>query len=451
MASQSLAQRSGLGVSSATVRNILAQLEEADYVHQPHSSSGRVPTDRGYRVFVDRLLEGRKRSRPSAEVETRLREQAERSPMMDDLLASASHLVSRAARHVGFALCDNPAAILQRIEFVALGGSRVLVVVISRGNQITQKVVDTGEDVRPDDLVQAENYLNTEFAGLPLIEVREAVLGRLQQERILYDQLLARALRLARSTLADMPRQQTFHVEGAASLLGSDAQPGVSLATLRALLEMMEGKERMVHLLNQYIDGPGLTVVIGDGTYSSAPPLVQSDRVYRGRWHQHPDRRRDRTHPDALFTRNYRCGRHHAGGFARASQHALIIWPIAPTIRTPGTDPRRPKPWTTRRKCRATTARQMHLPRGRGRTISRQCGSIGGTRRKKRTHCRTGCSGLPQSSITIASGSIAIAATRPTPRSPVRSRICCRSSTTSNAHWRRQPARMPTRIDRVWN
>ena len=263
VASQSLAQRSGLGVSSATVRNILAKLEEAEYVHQPHSSSGRVPTDRGYRVFVNRLLEGRKRTRPSAEVEIRLREQADRSPIIDDLLASASHLVSRAARHVGFALCDNPVAILQRIEFVALGGSRVLVVVISRGNQITQKVIDTGEDVRPDDLVQAENYLNTEFAGLPFIEVREAVLGRLQQERILYDQLLARALRLAHSTLADMPRQQTFHVEGAASLLGSDAQPGVSLATLRTLLEMMEGKERMVRLLNQYIDGPGLTVVIG--------------------------------------------------------------------------------------------------------------------------------------------------------------------------------------------
>ena len=144
VASRSLAKRSGLGVSSATVRNILAQLEEAEYVHQPHSSSGRVPTDRGYRVFVNGLLEGRKRSRPSAEVETRLREQADRSPMIDDLLASASHLVSRAARHVGFALCDNTAAILQRIEFVALGGSRVLVVVISRGNQITQKVVDTG-------------------------------------------------------------------------------------------------------------------------------------------------------------------------------------------------------------------------------------------------------------------------------------------------------------------
>jgi len=263
VASQLLASRSGLGVSSATVRTVLAQLEDDGYVHQPHTSAGRVPTDRGYRVFVDLLLESRKRTRPSAEVEHQLREQAERSPLMDDVLASASHLVSRAVHHVAFALCGSPAAVLQRLEFVALGGSRVLVVVVSRGNQIAQKVIDAGEDVSPDDLVRAANYLNTEFAGLPLPDVRAAVLARLEQERTLYDELLARALRLAQSTLAEIPRRHTFHVEGAASLLGGPGQEGVSLSTLRALLEMMEGKERLVHLLNEYIDGPGLTVVIG--------------------------------------------------------------------------------------------------------------------------------------------------------------------------------------------
>jgi heat-inducible transcriptional repressor len=263
VASQCLARESGLGVSSATVRTMLAQLEEGGYLLQPHTSAGRVPTDRGYRLFVDRLVEGRKRARPPAVVEHRLREQAERSPLIDDLLASVSHLVSRAARHVGFALSGNPVAVLQRLEFVALGGSRVLVVVVSRGGQVTQKVVDAGEDVRPDDLVQAANYLNTEFAGLPLLEVREAVLARLQQERTLYDELLARALRLARSTLEELPSHHTFHVEGAASLLTGPAHDGVSLPTLRALVEMMEEKERLVHLLNQYIEGPGLTIVIG--------------------------------------------------------------------------------------------------------------------------------------------------------------------------------------------
>lgn len=263
VASQVLARQSRLGLSSATVRSSLAHLEEAGYVHQPHTSAGRVPTDRGYRVFVDLLLEGRKRARPPAVVEHRLREQAERSPLLDDLLASVSHLVSRAARHVGFALSGSPAAVLQRLEFVALGGSRVLVVVVSRGNQVTQKVVDAGEDVRPDDLVHAANYLNTEFAGLPLLDVREAVLARLQQERTLYDQLLTRALRLARSTLEELPTDHAFHVEGAALLLGGQRQEGVSMDTLRALVEMMEEKERLVHLLNEYIEGPGLTIVIG--------------------------------------------------------------------------------------------------------------------------------------------------------------------------------------------
>ena len=260
--SQMLARKSGLGVSSATVRNVLAQLEELGYVHQPHTSAGRVPTDRGYRVFVDLLLESRKPARPPFSVEDEIRAQAGRSPMIGDLLISVSHVVSRAARYVGFALADNHGGILQRIEFVALGGSRVLVVVVSRGNQITQKVVDAGEEVRPVDLLQAANYLNTEFAGLRLADVREAVLARLQQERSLYDELLRRALRLAQQTLEALPGQPSFHVEGAAALL-DDADDSVSRATLRALLEMMEEKERLVHLLNEYIDGPGLTVVIG--------------------------------------------------------------------------------------------------------------------------------------------------------------------------------------------
>jgi heat-inducible transcriptional repressor len=264
VSSQVLAKESGLGVSSATVRNVLAQLEEAGYVHQPHTSAGRVPTDRGYRVFVDLLLGSRRPARIPPSVEHELRQQAERSPLLDDLLASASHVVSKMSRHVGFALAESQVAVLQRIEFVLLGGSRVLVVVVARGQQVSQKVIDAGEEVRSEDLVQAANYLNTEFAGLPLFEIRDAVLERLRQERTLYDALLARALRLANSTLEQMPTQQLFFVEGASSLLDVRAADGsVSLATLRALLEMMEEKERLVHLLNQYIEGPGLTVVIG--------------------------------------------------------------------------------------------------------------------------------------------------------------------------------------------
>jgi len=268
--SQVIAHRSGLGLSSATVRSVLAQLEEHGYVHQPHTSAGRVPTDLGYRAFVDMLLESRTPLVSHVEVEEQLRRRAVQTPLMDDLLAAVSHLVSRAAKHVGFALSANDAAVLQRIEFIPLDGSQVLVVVVARSNQVTQKVVDAGERLRPDDLSQAARYLNTEFAGLPLFEVRDAVQDRLRQERTLYDQLLARALRLAHSTLEHLPNVQTFHVDGAASLL-EEGLEGVSTVTLRALFEMMEEKERMIHLLNAYIDGPGLTVVIG--TEHTSPDL----------------------------------------------------------------------------------------------------------------------------------------------------------------------------------
>jgi len=271
VSSQVLARESGLGVSSATVRNLLAQLEDGGYVHQPHTSAGRVPTDRAYRVFVDRLLESRKPFRTPPHVENELRQQAGRSPLIDDLLASVSHVVSRAARNVGFALAGSESSVLQRIDFVALGGSRILVVVVSRGNQVTQKIIETDERLGSDELVHAANYLNTEFAGVALLDVRASVLARLQQERTLYDELLTRALRLAESTLVDLPQSRTFHVEGAASLLDVTANETVSIDTLRALLEMMEEKERLVHLLNQYIDGPGLTVVIG--TEHASPDL----------------------------------------------------------------------------------------------------------------------------------------------------------------------------------
>ena len=114
------------------------------------------------------------------------------------------------------------------------------------------------------DLHQAANYLNEQFAGLPLDDVRAAVLERMAEERTLYDALLSRALRLAESTFAGLSEPRVLFIEGAASLLEeSEERRPVSLGTLRTLLQMIEEKHRLVRLLNEYMDGPGLTVVIG--------------------------------------------------------------------------------------------------------------------------------------------------------------------------------------------
>jgi heat-inducible transcriptional repressor len=126
---------------------------------------------------------------------------------------------------------------------------------------VIQKVINVAESLQADDLREAANYLNAEFSGMPLNRAREAVLERINEERLLYDALLARAMRLATSTFSNLPDEQEIYVEGAASLV--EASQGLTLETLHALVQMIEEKQKLVRLLNEYIDGPGMMVVIG--------------------------------------------------------------------------------------------------------------------------------------------------------------------------------------------
>jgi heat-inducible transcriptional repressor len=265
VASATLAHKAGLNLSSATVRNVLAQLEDMGYVWQPHTSAGRVPTDTGYRFYVDMLLDGRRLTKDVSAVEARLRQEAGDAPLMDDLLTSTSHVLSEASKGVGFAIAPpNARALFQRIEFVPLSGGRILVVMVASGNQVSQKTVDIGEAVQESELVQAANYLNAEFSGRTLDEVRAGVIERLQEERSLYDQLLGLALRLASSSFENLERPTAVYIDGASTLLEEVVQAsGISAATLRALWRMVEEKQRLARVLSEYIDGPGLTVVIG--------------------------------------------------------------------------------------------------------------------------------------------------------------------------------------------
>ena len=265
VASIAIARR-GLGVSSATVRTILSRLEDQGFVRQPHTSAGRVPTDRGYRFYVDLLLETRRPGGSVDEVTSRLRRETGEDPLLHDLLSQVSHVLSSESRHVGFALAaSSEDARLERVEFVSLAASKVMVVLVAQGGQVSQKVVDIGEPLQPDELRRAAEYLNREFSGIPLSDVRSGVVARLMQERTLYDRLMARALEIASRTLEDQSGQVRLFVEGTPSLLDDTTQQDgeVSLATLRALLELMEEKHRLVRLLTEYLDGPGLTVVIG--------------------------------------------------------------------------------------------------------------------------------------------------------------------------------------------
>jgi heat-inducible transcriptional repressor len=250
----------GFGVSSATLRNVLARLEEQGFVRQPHTSAGRVPTDLGYRAYVDQLLGERRAARTAPHVEARLR----LAGSVEDLLSHVSQEVSRASHQLGFAIAP-PAdsTTLDHLDFVAVHGGKVLVVIVA-GGHISHKMIEPSEEYGEVELQQAANYLNSEFKGRSLIQIREAVLERLREERTLYDALMARALQLASTTLADLESAPVVFIQGASLLLediGDDDE--VTLETLRILLRMIEEKTRLVKLLDDYISSGGLTIVIG--------------------------------------------------------------------------------------------------------------------------------------------------------------------------------------------
>jgi heat-inducible transcriptional repressor len=242
---------------------VLARLEEQGYVRQPHTSAGRVPTDLGYRAYVDQLLAGRRVSRPGPRVEARLRQ----ASTVDDLLNHVSHEISRASHHLAFAIAPGAdTARLEHLEFVPLDRGKILVVLVSDGGQIVHRVIQPSKQYEPVELQQAANYLNSEFRGRSLVEVRQLVLERVREERTLYDALMERALLLASSTFDEMDSAAPLvFIQGTSFLLEGVAgeDPGETLQTLRTLLRMIEEKTRLVQLLDDYINGAGLTVVIG--------------------------------------------------------------------------------------------------------------------------------------------------------------------------------------------
>jgi heat-inducible transcriptional repressor len=259
-----LAEHSDLGLSSATMRNVLARLEEQGLVHQPHTSAGRVPTDHGYRLYVDQLLGARRKPKAHPDIEARLR----RPGTVGDLLEQASQELSRASHQIGFAVAAaNPAVRLEHIDFVNLDGLRVLVIVVATGGQISHRVIETETRYDSSTLRQAANYINTHFAGLTLDEARAAIVDRMREERMLYDALMSRALSLARSGLEQMQPAETLHMQGTSFLIdelaGEAADRQRTLDTLRVLFRMIEEKHQLVELLSRSLEARGLAVVIG--------------------------------------------------------------------------------------------------------------------------------------------------------------------------------------------
>lgn len=268
------------GWSSATIRNVMAELDEYGLLEQPHTSAGRVPTDRGYRYYVDNIISGTRLSKSDLKTIEGLGAVEELTMRPDRLMERASHVLSQLSRNVGIvvwpSLAENG---LHHIRFLNLPDNRILVAIVSTSNIVQDKVIRLDEGFTQDQLDRIARYLNTEFHGQSLRAIRAEILRRMKEERALYDTLLQNAALLCeRSLEGEENTGGEVYVDGAFNIL---TQPEfANREKLRELLQTLEEKSRLVRILNECLAGDPLNrnvkVIIGD---ENAAPSMKSCAV----------------------------------------------------------------------------------------------------------------------------------------------------------------------------
>jgi heat-inducible transcriptional repressor len=248
-------------LSAASIRNVMADLEEAGFLRQPHTSAGRVPTEAAYRLYVENLMTARQ---VSARDRRYIDEQIENAAGGgDDLMSRASQLLSELSNQVGVVLTPALEEILVKsLHFVPLGGHKILCVLVSDNNFIENVVVPWEEDLSPEELTRMSSYVTQTFGGQRLPEIRDRLLHLLSEDRHGLDQLLKRSMTLTQQAMRGSSLAPQVLVEGAAALIG---QPELQdLDRVRRMLDMFADKTRLVRILSQCLAlGGGVRVVLG--------------------------------------------------------------------------------------------------------------------------------------------------------------------------------------------
>ncbi len=260
VASKALANLPQVSVSSATVRNIMGDLESLGLVTSPHTSAGKVPTIQGYRFFVDSLLSVEPWDEARiAELEAEL--DPDRSPA--DLVDSASDLMAQITQMT--CLITTPMrnqTNLRHVEFVPLDSDRVLVILVLNDREVQNRVIHTEREFTEVELGQAANFLNREFGGRSLVEIRGAIVDSMQADKDRMDTLLQAALDMASAAFAEdeLEAGQELVVHGRSRLLDFTADTD----TVKLLFEAISRKGRVLHLLDRCLQTDGVQIFIGE-------------------------------------------------------------------------------------------------------------------------------------------------------------------------------------------
>ncbi len=255
-----LAKRSGLDLSPATIRNVMASLEEAGYVHAPHTSAGRVPTTQGYRLFVDTLVN----VKPLDEQDFHSLEIQLDKTSSSDLIHTASNMLSGLTQLTGIVmvpLLENRA--IRQIEFVKLSEKQILAVLVMSNNDIENRLIQIDSEISASELQQSSNYLNSILAGKDLQQARKILLDEMEQVRKDMNSMMLSAINLGEQAVSGLASEQPedYVVAGRTNLMEYDDLSDV--AKLRQLFNAFNQKRDILNLLDRCMDADGVQIFIG--------------------------------------------------------------------------------------------------------------------------------------------------------------------------------------------
>lgn len=260
--SSAIRNRHGLSLSPATIRNVMADLEEMGYLASPHTSAGRVPTEKAYRLYVDSLLAVRGVDRGERDEIRRRCTMAGKD--VDGVFREISQMLSSVSHYMGIVAAPSfNANVFRQMEFIRLGSHRILAILVSQSGSVQNRIIELQDDIGADELLKMANYLNGMLHGLTISQVKGRIVREMESERTRYDDLLANALKLSQQALDDGGAE--IFIEGQTNIL--DLPEFDDVQKMKDIFRAMEQKSQLLSLLDNCLKAPGVNIFIGSESH----------------------------------------------------------------------------------------------------------------------------------------------------------------------------------------
>jgi heat-inducible transcriptional repressor len=270
VASRTISRQRKDTLSAASIRNVMADLCDEGYLSQPHTSAGRVPTEKAYRSYVQSLARGRLFQNELQ----RVRRELGQVNTMEARVERSSHMLTEMTRSIGITAAIPPSSqTLDQIELIGLADRRVLMIVVTRDRTVRNRVIALDELISQDELTSIRNYMNRNFSGWTLSEIHSDLKRRFDQQSAAYDALLKKLTLLYSKGLLDVELTPEIHMEGTSNLVGLDLH--LTREKLRELFHTLEEKKRILQLLDRFLEQRGGELAIQVGLADVHPSMCE--------------------------------------------------------------------------------------------------------------------------------------------------------------------------------